>query len=58
MIVADQGRAIPFAMREQIKALRIGRVSVRETARIVGVNKDTVTQWGPKNLRGTSVQNY
>jgi transcriptional regulator with XRE-family HTH domain len=50
--MTHRGRPLPFLLRERIKTLRtFNRLTVRETARLVGVNKETVVTYS-RGLRG------
>jgi response regulator of citrate/malate metabolism len=48
--MADRGRPLPFAVREQIKADRQQGATVRAVADARGVSKTTVQKYGRASL--------
>ncbi len=43
--MADRGKPIPFALREQIKADKLQGATVRQIAAARGLNRNTVSKW-------------
>jgi hypothetical protein len=46
--MTNRGRPLPWKLRDEIRRLRIDEgLAVREVARLVGVNPDTVSKYAP-----------
>lgn len=44
--MAAQGRILPLSMRQTIKDLRANGTTVREVARMLGINRNTASKYG------------